>query len=170
MNRNSTRAIAYGLLLASILLFVYKQFLHEEQASDKHEVKAGYIEIEKSEYETLKSDIKHWKSQYDALVAEQKEAENKKIEEKADEQETGQQETKEATPVHYILTIHAGMSSNDISKQLVEVDIIDNAKEFNDYLANQDLQRYIQVGTYELHTAMEIEEIANIITKKKAGS
>lgn len=67
----------------------------------------------------------------------------------------------------YRLNITAGMSPGSIAKLLAQQKIIDNAADFTQYLINHHEQTNIQLGTYDLTSKMDNEQIAKIITKSK---
>ncbi len=56
------------------------------------------------------------------------------------------------------------MSSKEISEELVDAGIIDDANGFNTYLAEQKLQHLIQIGEYEVDSEMSFQQITEIIT------
>ncbi|MFT4143799.1 MAG: hypothetical protein QM644_05030 [Mobilitalea sp.] len=62
--------------------------------------------------------------------------------------------------------IQKGMSSNKVSKLLQEIGLIEDAKDFNEYLIDENKVSVIQVGTYELPENCTYDDIVNAITKK----
>lgn len=62
-------------------------------------------------------------------------------------------------------TIQLGMTSSEISAQLEEAGIILNRIDMDNYFADQGLAGNIQVGNYELSSAMSLKQIAEMITR-----
>ncbi|MBW8348118.1 endolytic transglycosylase MltG [Bacillus sp. IITD106] len=151
MNKQTTRAFASGLLISALIVYAYVHFF-QKQPKPMPAIKEGYIEIKKSEYEILKQESKDWQEKYEQLS------------QKKDEEKTKNEA--EPTIKNYQLVISEGMSSKEICTELENAGLIDDAEDFNDYLANKNLQKNIQIGTYELNDKMTYEEISNIIAKE----
>ncbi|MBS4199673.1 endolytic transglycosylase MltG [Bacillus sp. FJAT-49732] len=151
MNKQTTRAFASGLLISALILYVYVHFF-QKKPEPVHAIKEGYIEMKQSDYDQLKQDTEKWQTKYETLAQKKVEKQTPIVTEK--------------TVNHYEIVIPEGMSSKDISIELEDAGIIDNAENFNKYLAKKKLQRYIQFGTFELNDTMSYEEICHIIAKK----
>ncbi|MBS4194689.1 endolytic transglycosylase MltG [Lederbergia citri] len=151
MNKQTTRAFASGLLISALILYAYVQFF-QKKPEPVVSIKEGYMEIKKSDYETLKKESKDWQEKY------------KQLSQKKDEEKTAN--VTEPIIKNYRLVISEGMASKEICTELENAGLIDDAEDFNDYLANKNLQKYIQIGTYELNDTMTFEEISNIIAKE----
>lgn len=65
------------------------------------------------------------------------------------------------------LAIVRGDSSYSVSKRLVELGLIADAKEYDTYLCKNGYDKKLNIGTYKLHKEMTEEEIAKIITKTR---
>ncbi|WP_062104680.1 MltG/YceG/YrrL family protein [Bacillus niameyensis] len=156
MDKRTTRAFASGLLLASLFLIGHNSLSKPSSTEKSEPSRVGYVEITKKEYEQIKSETKEWQTKYEKLASEKKTA--KKADSASDEKTI--QES-------FQLTISEGMTSKEISNELEEAGLIEDAENFNDYLADQDLQRYLQIGSFELKTGMTYKEIAEIIAKEK---
>ncbi|MCR2820399.1 hypothetical protein [Lederbergia panacisoli] len=150
MSKQTTRAFASGILVSTLILYVFVHFF-EKKPEPVRAIKEGYIEIERNEYEQLKQESEEWQKKYETNAKKNSEV----IEKKAEPSEK-----------HYRLVISEGMSSKEICARLEEAGLIDNAEDFNDFLANQNLQRYIQIGTYDLNDSMSYEDISSIIAKE----
>lgn len=62
------------------------------------------------------------------------------------------------------LLIEAGTTSSDVSNELENTGIIENADALNMYLKDNFLEKSIQIGEYEIDTTMSVENIAKLIT------
>lgn len=63
------------------------------------------------------------------------------------------------------VSISAGMNSESVSEVLQAAGIIDSARDFNNYLIQNNMGRYIKSGEYQLKSGMSYAEIANILQK-----
>lgn len=68
--------------------------------------------------------------------------------------------------VHGTLQIYSGITPYVVGQKLEDLGIVQNGMEIEMYLARPEYARYIQIGEFELHSGMSIEEIAKIITGK----
>lgn len=68
---------------------------------------------------------------------------------------------------NYVLRVERGSNSKIVSTTLERIGVIQNASEFDVYLATNGLSRKIQVGEYELDPSMDYGTIAKIITTVK---
>ena len=64
------------------------------------------------------------------------------------------------------ITIKKGSDSGNVSRQLYEAGLVENAKAFDNYLCNNGYSRSISPGIYEIAPGTSEEEIAKIITGK----
>lgn len=63
------------------------------------------------------------------------------------------------------VTINKGLYSYSVSRVLEDAGVIDSAKEFDQYLVENDFQRRIIPGTYEIKEGTSYNKIAELITK-----
>ncbi|KIL45995.1 hypothetical protein [Jeotgalibacillus campisalis] len=107
------------------------------------------------------------KEEHDSLNAQIKEWENRVIELSASKNESQSSDGSGTSGVttRFILTIEPGMTSPEISEELEEFDIIEEAALLDDYLKDQQLTEKIQIGKYDVNSSLSIEEIAALITK-----
>lgn len=145
MGRNVLGKMAAVLFLCAVVLIMVKQMTMEEI---KPQRKAGYMEIKQADYDKLIKDAEEWKEKYEGLL--EKTPTNKE----------------ERVTVLY-LNIDDGMTSKDVSEQLARAGLIKKAADMNTYLAKHKMQHLIQIGEYELTSNMDIETMANIITRQK---
>ncbi|OCS88587.1 hypothetical protein [Caryophanon tenue] len=109
--------------------------------------------------------------QVDALTAQLAEAQqtiddlqSKQTADTSTEQPTVAAEDNEKTLYESKLIIYRGITSYDISKKLMDANIITNAIEFEMFLVNGGYHKRLQVGEYRLNSDMSYERIAEIIT------
>ncbi|MGY4796464.1 hypothetical protein ACVNNN_15815 [Lysinibacillus fusiformis] len=65
------------------------------------------------------------------------------------------------------LQIYSGITPYSVAQKLEDGGIITNSVEMELLLANPKYARSLQIGSYEVHSSMTLEEIANLITGKK---
>lgn len=170
MTRETLRSFAFGLLFATLVLagsyFISNASREDvpllDEANQTKELsieeiknvvsKQGYKVITKEEYDQLQNSLKE---------LEQKNKQSKDPN-KSDEKKTEKTEEQIVKNIE----IQPGMVSSQVAQLLKEQDIIDNAKQFQAYLDNNELNKYIQIGLFTLNNKMSYEEIANEITKR----
>ena len=65
-------------------------------------------------------------------------------------------------------TIASGDTSATIAQHLQEVGLVDNAKSFDLYLSDQDLDNQLLPGTYQIPEGATFLEIGEVLTTKQA--
>ena len=65
-------------------------------------------------------------------------------------------------------TIASGDTSATIAQHLQEVGLVDNAKSFDLYLSDQDLDNQLLPGTYQIPEGATFLEIGELLTTKQA--
>jgi cell division protein YceG involved in septum cleavage len=141
MDKQTIRAFATGLFLASILLFGY-QLVKADPANSKN---SGTI----SQIMGLKKSVQYWHDKYAKLL----------------QQKTAVTSSKELNRYH--LTISSGMNPGIIAERLKTGKIIPDAKALEQYLIDHNDESKIQLGEYDLTNQMSVPQIANAITKNK---
>lgn len=71
------------------------------------------------------------------------------------------------SPEIVTVTVNRGTGSRAICNRLEELGLIENAREFDQYLIDNGYSKRISVGTYEIETGADWETIAKIITKSR---
>ncbi|MFK2824366.1 hypothetical protein QYG89_01475 [Bacillus sp. B190/17] len=159
MNKQTMRAFAFGLLAASLALFLYNGWGTSTSLSDKTMIK----KLEEKHYTVLSAD----------------EAEQQKLEKENLQQDlhrltsqknktSGKETKKEATAKKgsYKLRIEPGMSSSEAGRLLEKAGIIQDSETFNTYLTENGYAAKLQIGEHTLHPSMTMKEIAVVLTTK----
>ena len=68
-------------------------------------------------------------------------------------------------PEYVTFTIQAGMWSEEIANKLYELELVEDAKEFDTFLSDNGYGSVIKVGTFQIPKGSTYKEIAEIITK-----
>lgn len=64
------------------------------------------------------------------------------------------------------LTVYKGDHSLTVAKRMQELGLIEDYKDFDDYLCNKGYSRYVNSGVYKIEQGLSYEELAKIITRK----
>lgn len=180
------RFFSIGLFTAAVLiLIVYTVFDKPGNATDNIPVEdlistlesEGYRTITKDEFisyslylDTQKEEQeKEQKQEKEAKKKERNEKDNSnkkddKIEKKNNEDKNTDEKEVKDEPKKLTLSINQGDVSQDIANNLKDNGIIDDAQKFSSYLEDNDYSSYIQIGKFEVNSAMNHKEIAEIIT------
>lgn len=65
------------------------------------------------------------------------------------------------------ITISKGMWSDVIAQLIEDAGLVEDAKDFNEFLSDNGYASYISVGTYEIEMGADYSEIAKIITRQE---
>lgn len=157
MTKKMLQGMSAGILL-STLIFAYN-FYFTDNFIVKKEIPIER-EITTEEIETyLKSNqlITIEKEAYEELINSVNENDNskKKIEEYVYE---------ESAPKEILFVIEPGTSSSVVAMMLEEKQLINDRKQFEDYLINANLETKIRAGEYLLSTDMSLQEIVEKLT------
>ncbi|MFD2925975.1 endolytic transglycosylase MltG [Halobacillus naozhouensis] len=150
--KQTVRSFSIGLMAATLMLSIF-YWVEPREMSGKTPQLSENDMISK-----LKSDGYH--------IFTEAQLENVKNEAKATQETTKKTDTPEKRPGKVTFSIASGMSSTEISQMLADAGLIDDVEAFDEYMRNQELSRYIQIGEYEVPKGMTIEQTADIITSK----
>ncbi|MEN2464987.1 hypothetical protein [Ornithinibacillus sp. JPR2-1] len=189
--KQTIRAFAVGLCTAAIIMLVVSYFSDgsSQDLSDmpiedvlKHVKEQGYHVLSEEDYISLSMNHKVEKEETENSSESEEANENDKEEasdeEKSDESasdsdESSSEESSNNEPEEeqeeavksYTLTIESGMPSSAISNQLEENGIIDNARDFSNYLEDKGYANRVQLGEFTLTSDMSHYEIAEALTR-----
>jgi hypothetical protein len=165
MNKRTVRAFALGMLFSTSLIGTYYYFFHNESGSLMEAKQLledeDFIVLSKAEFANLQQQSKE-KSE-----PEQKpESDRKSVREKENKNEhTADRHSEENKVISYELKITSGMNTEQIATILANVHIINDAKEFEEYMSKNGYSTKIQLGTFHLTNEMDYSQIAKILTK-----
>ena len=175
MLKQFVRAFALGLLVASGVFAVTYYMDAPSTAMDEAAMKE---ELTKNGYyiydENMNSTIIDLQTQIEMLeneMVELKHSEEKDTTQLPTDSTAGDDETTQGpddatTDVTdtVLISIVAGMQVPEVAQLLIDNQIIEDQNAFITYLEQSERSRYIQVGDFELHSNMSIEEIVATIT------
>lgn len=150
------RGLGTGILITTLILFVaysYRNTTNKEKDSDKGN-------IEQSDETPKSTSSQEVESSSDEESTTTKEA---STEEASVGNET---ETTPPNSVEVEFTIFSGYSSYDVAKVLEAAGVIENAAEFDSYLAANGYDYRIATGDYKVKIGANFEEIAQMITRE----
>ncbi|RYL91602.1 hypothetical protein EWI07_10900 [Sporolactobacillus sp. THM7-4] len=86
---------------------------------------------------------------------------------KTDNKKAAANSHKTQKAITYEINIQSGMTPGDISSQLVQAKILKSGQksEFDSYLHNNHLEKYVQLGKFKVSSDMSFQKIAQVITK-----
>jgi len=166
--KKTLRGIGIGLFLAGATFTVIQQFdepISQEKASTyKKEIKD--LEQQLAEAKEQLTNSQTSAPITDTVEAKQENTNNTK-EQQATEQIDDTEQSSEENGVYGIILIYEGVTAYDIGKQVEDAGIIENGRELELYLSKPEYARSLQIGQFELHSAMTLEQMAKILTGKK---
>ncbi|MEW9500425.1 hypothetical protein [Jeotgalibacillus marinus] len=148
MDRRTLRALAAGMVLSALVMLTVDHFTSKSTGTADQDQDSDLVTQIRKERDELQASIDQWENNSAQQVSGV-----------ADHTET-------EIMTRFILVIEPGMTSPEISEQLVQKDIITDANALNNYLADQGLTNNIQTGEYDLNSTQSIEEIAALITRQ----
>lgn len=135
--------------------------LNIEEALALLEDHTEFFVIPEKKYNELTTTLSETELELEALKEEKEKREAESAEEGTDE------ETNEEAPAvvnQTIFSIEAGMNSKDIAAELKVLEIIEDEREFERYLLDQEVDRYLRTGRYRLDSGMSFQEIVTVLT------
>ncbi|MEK4301692.1 hypothetical protein MKY30_20230 [Oceanobacillus sp. FSL W8-0428] len=90
--------------------------------------------------------------------------ENADEEDNNDEGNEDEESSEDSDVIDVEITLENGAPPSNISDALEDAGIIDDARDFNDFLEDNDLSGSVKPGTYEVDSEMSFDEIGDIIT------
>ena len=78
---------------------------------------------------------------------------------------TKKPEVKKESTTYVSMEIKSGMWSDEISRKLAELELVDNAEAFDKYLSENGYESNIKVGSYRIPVGATYQQIAEIITE-----
>ena len=148
MDRRTLRALAAGMVLSALIMLTVEHFTSKSTGIADQDQDSDLVTQIRKERDELQARIDQWENDSAQLGSDV-----------ADNIET-------EIMTRFILVIEPGMTSPEISEQLVQKDIITDENALNNYLADQGLTNRIQTGEYDLNSTQSIEEIAALITRQ----
>ena len=166
--KKTLRGIGIGLFLAGATFTVIQQFdepISQEKASTyKKEIKDLEQQLAEAKEQLTNSETSAPIT--DTVEAKQENTNNTK-EQQVTEQIDNTEQSSEKNGVYGTILIYEGVTAYDIGKQVEDAGIIENGRELELYLSKPEYARSLQIGQFELHSDMTLEQMAKILTGKK---
>ncbi|KMY54759.1 hypothetical protein AC623_13130 [Bacillus sp. FJAT-27231] len=159
MNKQSVRAFAFGLLAASLALFVYQEAAGANSTSLSKSAMIQKLEKEHYVVLTAKEDIQQKQEK------EQLQQKLNRFTAKNDQNGSPKKE-KTRQKNSYTLRIESGMSSSEVGRLLEKAGVIEDSEKFNTYLTDNGYAEKLQVGEHTVHPSMSMKEMAVVLTTK----
>ena len=166
--KKTLRGIGIGLFLAGAVFTMTQQFdepISQERAS-KYEKQITDLEQQLAKAQEQLTSLET--SPTTANTSEdEKETTNNTQKQQVTEQIDNTEQSSEENVVHGTILIYEGVTAYDIGKQAEDAGIIENGRELELYLSKPEYARSLQIGQFELHSTMTLEQMAKILTGKK---
>lgn len=152
MNKLNVRFFSIGMLVATIIVFLYGfLFNNESKKTDQAEVKEGYTLVENDRLDLFNDKIANLEKENEQL--------------KATIESYKKDKTKEQKEVVFKFEIREGMSLEDIAKGLKGINIIKDQKDFIKFMVKNGYEKKVQPGEFSFKQGMSNKDIAEMITK-----
>lgn len=180
------RGIGIGVIVTTIILMITFA-IHSEPPLSDEEIKerAAALGMVMQEKQTVSDKLSDTQSpsqpeghqdeadraQDDGAAEPQKDAadvkKNETDDQTASEPVKNENEPKKETVEQIEIVIAGGEYSDDVCKKLKKAGIIEDAEDFNKYLADGGYDNMIQPGNYRIPLGADYEEIVRLLTEKK---
>ena len=162
------RGIGIGLFLAGALFTLIQQFNEPLSQKEASTYEKQILDLEQQLAKAQKQPINNEAPTPPADTTKVEQDTTTKTEK---QQETAQVEntkqTSEENVVHGTILVYEGVTLYDVGKQAEDMGIIKNGRELELYLSKPEYARSLQIGQFELHSTMTVEQMAKILTGKK---
>lgn len=171
------RFFSIGLLVSSVLLFVYYAYFEEEAKpeviTEELSIEDMIAEVEAKGHKVLTNDdymalTLSPDDKPDSKDSDKKENDKKDKDSDKDDKNSSKKEDEEdeedLSIITYTFETEDGVVSEDIADLLVKNKIIDDKWAFLSYLEDNDYMKYIQLGEFTVSNDMSFKDIAEIIT------
>lgn len=163
MIKNSIRTLGIALFLAGGIVYIVQNASPEAKMENGSE-KAREMQQIKEELAATKEELAKLQA---ATSASGFPVSQEKTSDKPETKSDAQNGTTSTTVTKTLLIIQQGMNSSQVAKTLELSGIIQDAKVFEQYLADHKMTGKIQIGEYEVDSSMSIETLAKIVTRSK---
>ncbi len=147
--------IALGLLISAVVLFVYSEFFSSETDAA----------IKEPATKQAAGNSNTWKQKYEKLLAQQELEKNEAAEKERQEAEKkAAEEKKKNEEKKYTVVVSKGEPTSQVSQDLKNNGIIANAQDFDNYLKQNNYEKYVRDGKYDVTNKMTFEQLAKKLT------
>ena len=166
--KKTLRGIGMGLFLAGAAFTIIQPFdepISQERASTYEK------QIADLEQQLAKAQEQLTNIEIPSAVAntpeEKQETTNNTEKQQVTEPINNTEQLSEENVVHGTILIYEGVTAYDIGKQAEDAGIIENGRELELYLSKPEYARSLQIGQFDLHSTMTLEQMAKTLTGKK---
>lgn len=127
----------------------------------------GFTTLSSEEYEQLTEQQDDLTDEINTLISqidELEQSQNDRDGNDAEDTYSDSSDSDSGVIYNSVLTISSGMTTQDISEQLVSLNIIDDADELTTEIFDRELAELLQIGEFTLDSEMSINEIVEKIT------
>ncbi|WP_170007671.1 MltG/YceG/YrrL family protein [Bacillus fonticola] len=158
MNRGRMQGFAIGLCCAGSLLVGWS-YLNSQTSNNEAEKFETFTQLqeENAQFQEKIRQLEQEVASYEKNTSETEES---------TPSETTKIEESENNPPSTItiLPVVQGMSSQDVYSSLVELGILEDPSALEDFMESKGWATNIQIGRYEVHSEMSVEDLALLLT------
>lgn len=168
--KHTLRAFALGILITTLIIGGYFVFIETDNITDIAETDMISSLNHKGYHVFTNEELSHYiDTQIDLSLANHT-ANEDTTEENIDDNDADDPQTEQhvnGDTSSFILTIEPGMTVSEVSNYLIIANLIESREQFVNYLSENGYATNIQVGSFELHRDMSMEEVVNVIATKR---
>ena len=166
--KKTLRGIGMGLFLAGATFTMIQQF---DEPISQEKTSTYEKQIKDLEQQLAKAQEQLTNTETPSAVAntpeEEQETTNNTTKQQVTEPIDNTEPSSEENAVHGTILIYEGVTPYDIGKQVEDAGIVENGRELELYLSKPEYARSLQIGQFELHSTMTLEQMAKTLTGKK---
>jgi hypothetical protein len=167
MTKTGLRGFAAGIFVSCALLTIYTYIFHPFTNQAK-QAGAALTSTQVDQYLAQNGKIAVDQATFDKWSNDQKSA-KKNTNGQTQSTDTSTKTTGPSTPSPTVtkMTIHVtgSMGVWDVAKELEANHIIKNKQTLYDYMLHHQLDKYLQLGSFNVSSQMTTDQIANVLTK-----
>lgn len=166
--KKTLRGIGIGLFLAGAAFTMIQQF---DEPTSQEKASTYEKQITDLEQQLAKAQAKLPNIETSLAIIntpeEEQEPTNNTKKQQVTEQLDNMEPSSEENVAHGTILIYEGVTLYDVGKQAEDAGIIENGRELELYLSKPEYARSLQIGQFDLHSTMTLEQMAKTLTGKK---
>jgi hypothetical protein len=172
MTKNGLRGFAAGIFVSCGLLAIYTYILHPI-SNQPNQAEGAITSTQVDHYLAQKGQIAVDQATFDKWSNDQKAAQsssNSKTKSQTTSKADTSTQTKEPSPstptvTKMTINVTGSMGVWDVAKELEAKHIIKDKQSLYDYMLHHKLDKYLQLGSFNVSSQMTTEQIANVLSK-----
>jgi hypothetical protein len=163
MTKNGLRGFAAGIFVSCGLLAIYTYILHPI-SNQPNQAEGSITPTQVDHYLAQKGQIAVDQATFDKWSNDQKAAQSSSNS-KTKSQTKSKADTSTPTVTKMTINVTGSMGVWDVAKELEANHIIKDKQALYDYMLHHKLDKYLQLGSFNVSSQMTTEQIANVLSK-----